>query len=131
MTKHKVEILSPLETRRLSSGKRELLSDLIVEYEGVIYIIPAGFVTDYSSYPWFTRTLVRWSKTDIAGVFHDWLYKNGEVTRKFADQAWYDTAIAGQHSANKIQGRISWAVLRATAWYTWNKYRRQDGHIFY
>lgn len=127
----KVEILSPLETRRRPDGRRELISDLIVKYKGVIYTIPAGFITDYSSYPWFARALVRWSKTDIAGVFHDWLYKTGGVTRKFADQAWYDTAIAGQHSANKIQGRISWWVLRTTGWKKWNEYRNEDNHTYY
>ena len=36
-------------------------------------VVPEGFVTDFSSDP---IGLLDWSKVDVAGVVHDYLYQN-------------------------------------------------------
>lgn len=84
-----IRVLTSLRTERLSDGRRKLLRDLVVEIGGADPItIPAGFVTDFSSIPWFARALVRWSRVDIAGVVHDWLYTTSELSRRQADRLW-------------------------------------------
>ena len=126
-----IEVLSPLETRRLKDGKRKLTADLVLLVNKVRYVVPEGFVTDFSSYPWMFRWIVRWSKVDVAGVFHDWLYRTGILTRKESDRLWREVAMAGQHSANKPQAYLSWLGLRVGAASTWAKYRDEDGRKYY
>ena len=55
-------VSGPLQTERQNDGKRKLLRDLVVEVEGIRVIVKKGFLTDFSSIPWFGRILVRWSK---------------------------------------------------------------------
>ena len=111
----------PLQTERLPNGNRMLLRDLVVVLDaGTRITVPTGFETDYSSVPFVARPLVRWSKVDIAGVVHDFLYwcpqqavKQGVLTRGRADEIWWELAGAGQHSANTFQQWVGWAGLRA------------------
>ena len=117
----------PLATERLPDGRRRLLRQLIVELkDGSIVRVPMGFITDYSSFPWFSRWIVRWSKVDVAGVVHDWLYQNGGVTRALADKIWYEVATSGKTAANTVQGVVSWLGLKLGGWWRWNKYRAND-----
>ena len=118
------ELLSgPLQTERLPNGTRRLLRDLIVKVGQDTIQVPAGFVTDYSSIPWFGRSLVRWSKVDIAGVIHDYLYQDGSMSRKRADEIWRIVAMSGKHNANAAQAWLAWAALRIGASKAWNNYR--------
>ena len=115
-----------LQTERLSDGKRTLLRGLKMQVEDEKLTVPTGTVTDYSSIPWIGRGLVHWSKVDIAGVVHDWLYQTGIVDRKRADEIWYLIAISGEHSANKFQAYVAWKGLRAGGWAVWNRYRKGE-----
>lgn len=116
-----------LQTERLSNGRRKLLREFVVEVGGKEYHIPAEtFTTDYSSIPWFGRFLVRWSKVDIAGVVHDFLYQNGIETRKYSDDVWRLVALAGEHHANRVQAYLCWLALRIGAGHVWKEYRKQD-----
>lgn len=112
-----VGIFSPLQTKRLPNGRRKLTSQLKFKVDGVEFVIEEGFETDYSSFPWFSRWIVRWSKVDTAGVIHDWLLKNlpPNWSRKRADQVWYVAAQIGSHSANKVQAYVSWLGIRANS----------------
>lgn len=116
----------PLQTERLEDGRRRLLRNLVVKVDGLTITVPVDNVTDFSSIPWFGRALVRWSRVDIAGVVHDWLYETGPVSRARADKIWFLVAIAGEHHANLFQAGLGWLGLRIGGWIGWNRYRRRD-----
>ena len=109
----------PLQTQRLSNGNRILLRDLMVRLAGgTRIVVPTGFETDFSSIPWIARGLVHWSKVDIAGVVHDFLYwcPQQGIDRRRADDIWWEVAGAGQHSANWAQQWAGWVGLRGLGW---------------
>lgn len=116
----------PLQTERLSDGRRRLLRDLIIEVDGHELFIPVDTVTDFSSIPWYGRTIVRWSRVDVAGVVHDWLYLTAHLPRVDADRIWRLVAIAGDHHANSVQAGICWLALRLGGWWTWNRLRKAE-----
>lgn len=120
-----VELELPLRTERLGSGNRKLLRDLRVAVDGRVFVVPAGFESDFSSYPWFTRWIVRWSKVDVAGVVHDYLYAKGACSRRYADRVWRVIAQAGEHRANAVQAWSSWLGLRLFGWTRYS--RRRSG----
>ncbi|MEM7291355.1 MAG: DUF1353 domain-containing protein [Pseudomonadota bacterium] len=95
----------------------------MIESRGRVYVIPTGFITDYSSMPWFSRMIVRWSKVDLAGVVHDWIFETGIVSLNEANLVWRDVATSGTHSANKIQANVAYLGLVAGGWRSWRKYR--------
>lgn len=119
-------ISGPLQTERLPDGSRQLIRDLVLDIEGESFTVPNGTTTDFSSIPWFGRVLVRWSKVDIAGVVHDWLYQEGSVSRSRADDIWRLVAIAGDHRANFLQAWIAWFFLRLGGWYAWYRHRQSE-----
>ena len=114
----------PLRTDRLPTGRREILRELIVCADGTDWVIPTGTKTDFSSIPAIGRSLVRWSRVDIAGVVHDWLYLTGQVSRARADRVWRLVAQKGQHSANSFQAWIAWMALRGYGGIAWAGHRR-------
>ncbi len=116
-----------LSTTRLSDGHRQLNRDYSIEIDNVRYTVNEGFVTDFSSYPWYARLIVRFDKVDIAGVVHDWLYCKGEISRAHADRIWRQVAMAGSNHANPVQAWLSWLGLRIGGWVSWKKYRRGRG----
>ncbi len=118
-------ISKPLQTERLPNGSRKLLRDLVVGVDGVEITVPRDTITDYSSIPWFARWFVRWSKVDIAGVVHDWLYAKGEYERCRSDKIWRMVAVAGEHRATHFQAWVCWLVLRLFGSFAWNKHREK------
>ncbi len=116
----------PMQTERLEDGRRQLLRDLVVKIDGERISVPAGTITDFSSIPWFGRMFMRWSRVDIAGVVHDWLYQTGSMSRGRADKIWRLIAIAGKHPANAFQAWLGWLALRFGGWIAWYRHRRQD-----
>ena len=114
-----------LRTERQNDGTRVLLRDLKMSVESDVISIPEGTVTDFSTIPWYGRILVRWSRVDIAGVVHDFLYHEQIYSRAKADRIWRLCAISGEHSANWIQGWIGWLALRVGGWVAWNACRRR------
>ncbi len=120
----------PLSTTRLATGRRTLNRDFVIDLERGEYMVPAGFPTDFSSYPWFSRLLVRFDRVDIAGVVHDRLYYEGKVTRAEADKIWRDVAMAGQHAANPVQAWLSWFGLRLGGWWPWHQHRKREQETY-
>lgn len=106
------------------TGRRVLLRPFKILVEGSMIVVPKGFDTDFSSYPWFTRVLVRFDRVDVAGVVHDYLYREGNRTRAEADRVWRLIAEHGERSANKVQSWLSWAGIRAGGWVAWQKHRK-------
>ena len=116
----------PLQTERLPSGRRRLLRDLVVRVDDEPITVPLDTITDFSSIPWIARMLVRWSRVDIAGVVHDWLYQEGVESRKRADEIWRIVAMAGSHRANAFQAWTGWLGLRLFGWWAWASHRGRD-----
>ena len=117
----------PLRTERLNDGRRKLLRDYKIEIKGKVYTVPEGnFSTDFSSIPWYGRFVVRWSKVDIAGVVHDFLYQTGMENRRDSDEIWRLVALSGEHRANRLQARICWLALRVGGCCAWRRYRKAE-----
>ena len=125
----------PLQTERLPNGNRKLIRNLIVKLNDETKItVPTDFETNFSSIPWFARSLVDWSKVDIAGVVHDFLYwcpreahAAGVTTRTHADDIWWELAGTGQHHANRIQRRLGRMALWAFGWRALRKALKTGG----
>ncbi len=115
-----------LQTERQPDGTRILLRELSVEVEGTVIRVPAGTETDFSTIPWYGRILVRWSRVDIAGVVHDYLYHTQEFSRGRADRIWRLCAVSGGHSASPCQAWVGWLALRVGGWWAWNACRRRQ-----
>lgn len=129
----------PLQTERCSDGKRKLLRDLTIDIrqhrsdnltgpEHTIKVVQ-GFVTDFSSIPTPFHWIVRWSKVDIAGIVHDWLYAKGKVTRACADEIWRMMALSGEHRATPCQANICWLALRLFGGFAWRTHRRNRERV--
>ena len=104
-----------LRTERLGNGNRKLIRALQVKLDsGTTIGIPEGFETDFSSIPFLARPFLHWSRVDIAGVVHDFLYwcPQPDIDRKRADAIWREMAGAGQRRANWLQRWLGWVGLR-------------------
>lgn len=112
-----------LQTERQSNGRRKLLRDLVVNSDGVEIGVPSGTSTDYTSAPFFARPFIHWSRVDVAGVVHDYLYQEGLYPRRRADRIWRQLAHAGEHRANALQAWSGWLLLRLGGWWPWHRYR--------
>ena len=123
----KVDPEYPLKVERLPSGDRKLIAPLKVTglrtrltrevkaeggelTQGTVFI-DTGFKTDYSSIPEKLHGFVRWSKVDIAGVVHDFLYRNTDCPRIEADAIWRELAQSGEHCAGRFKAWVCWVML--------------------
>lgn len=115
-----------LQAEKCADGRRQLLREIRVDVsrnvdKSRIVRVPAGFVTDYSSLPWGTRWFMHWSRVDVAGVVHDYLYRCGkempdEYTKADADRIWRRVALAGARRALCHQAWLGWLALRLFGW---------------
>ena len=116
-----------LHVRRLPDGQRQLLQDLSVRVARDSTItVPSGFETNYSSIPTPFQWVVRWSRVDIAGVVHDYLYEHAAGTRRFADGVWRELAVSGAHHANRYQAWLCWLILRGVGGWFWRADKNRD-----
>ena len=114
-----------LKVQRCDDGRRRLVEPLHVDVSSddndrQIVEIPAGkFVTDYSSLPFGTRWVVHWSRVDVAGVVHDYMYRtDAELpdsgrrwNRWRIDRVWRMIALSGDHRANCVQAWVCWLAM--------------------
>ena len=112
-------------------GKRELLQDFTVKIgkgeKAFNITVPAGFKTDYSSIPRGFRWTMLWTKVDIAGVVHDWLYARAKyisMTKLQTDRVWRDVARSGYPNANPLQAAAGWLGLAIGGLLVWRCYKR-------
>ena len=107
----------PLQVKRLEDGRRELLNDLHYEVDGVDdpIVVHAGFKTDFSSDP---IGLLDWSKVDVAGVVHDYLYQNPERigSRWREDVIWFKIARAGKWRTSLLTACLGFLGLVLFGW---------------
>ena len=119
-----------LRTERLRNGNRKLIRALVVKLEdGTTIRVPDGFETDFSSIPCWARPFLHWSRVDIAGVVHDFLYwcPQPNIDRKRADAVWREMAGAGERRANWVQRWLGWVGLWLCGWRAHNKARIARG----
>ena len=124
--KSRVQGPGPLQIERVDKRfGRKLLRELVVKVEvagGATVKVPKGTCTNYSTQPPGTRWIVHWSKIDVAGVVHDYLYspagrQNGpSSSRKEDDDIWWQLATSGGWSANAVQAWLGWLALRGCGW---------------
>ena len=123
-----------LSVLRLSNGDRELVRPLLVKgfrtalpnlqvSSGVILngalCVHRGFVTDFSSIPTPLQWGVRWSRVDVAGVVHDFLYRDTRCPRAVADDVWWELARSGATHVGRCRAWLCWTILRGCGW--WNR----------
>lgn len=113
---------SELQVKRLPGGRRELLEEFTVVVKDRTIIVPKGFDTDYSSIPIWAAWTMHWTKVDVAGVIHDWLYRCEGVCRSEEDKIWYLIARSGKHRANQVQAFLGWLALRVAGRRSWRRY---------
>ena len=119
-----------LQVERLPDGRRKLLRCLRYKVDGVEEVIevPKGYVTDFSSDP---IGLLDWSKVDVAGVIHDYLYSpcsddgNGkpQVSRWEADRIWFKIATRGKWKSSCITAALGWIGMRVFGGLFWKEGR--------
>ena len=127
----------PLQVERLPDGRRRLLRPLPYKVDGVEDPIEINdiedFETDFSSDP---IGLLDWSKVDVAGVIHDYLYQNpgavkGIETRRHEDEVWRKIARSGDWRCSRFTARLGWAGMRLVGWIfregPWKKARERIG----
>ena len=111
----------PLQVERRPDGRRRLLRCLKVDVSPMrdaseVQTVPCDFVMDYSSLPRGTRWAIHWVRVDVAGVLHDWLYRDPDFPRLRADWIWYRVARAGAQRVNVIQGIGGFVALALFGW---------------
>jgi hypothetical protein len=96
--------------------------------------VPAAWVTDLTSIPWWIPFLRREGNHTPASVVHDVVYAKGTVTkdgqaeevdRLFADKEVYFRAMEVRNTPPLRRNVIYWGV-RLGGWYSWGRYRRKQ-----
>lgn len=70
-----------------NGNEATLIEEFTYGFEGVEYVVPVGFVTDFASVPRFAQSIVpRIGTYTKATVMHDYWYKNAVKTKEWADK---------------------------------------------
>ena len=100
-------------------GYDEEMGDVIImmtpikfEHKGVVYVVPEGFRSDGMSINrifWRMLSPKLDFKTLVPSVIHDWCYSTGVISRKEADELYYDLLV--ENGFGKIKSRlVYWGV---------------------
>jgi hypothetical protein len=108
-----------------SFGDFMLTQDLgYLAWDGEEWIVPAKFVGDLSSIPFFLRWLIPKTILGKSPWLHDYLYRMPlpDVDRKKADFLFYTGAI--DEGMKPWKAEVMYRGLRLGGWASWNKYRQ-------
>ena len=105
------------------------------DHRGDKWVVPAGTISDLSSFPWFVRLFTVTSLLVKSPFLHDYLYQNQPIdphtstfiTRKRADQLYRDGGVA--EGLGKIWAKSFYSGLRLGGWLPWGNYRRNKKGI--
>lgn len=108
----------------------ELAADWYIVFEGEVYHLPMGFMTDGASIPrflWRVCGTPLESPRVFAALVHDWLYSGGdpEATRGEADALYRDMQIA--LGISRAKAYIEWSALRLCGWSHWRGRKIYNG----
>lgn len=88
-------------------------------------LVPAGFVSDLASVPWFFRRLIgQRGRFNRAALIHDWLYFTGRFDRETADKIFLK--IMKEDGVCGWKRTAMYAAVRAGAWGVWNEHRARS-----
>ena len=117
--------ITPLIVTPMPDGRRwklwkEFSYHIGTEYSKDFIHVPAGFVTDFTSVPWFLwQFLPSWGKYGKAAVVHDYCYQTHCRTRREADNIFYEAMLVG--GTKQWKARIMWAGVRIFGWLAWKE----------
>lgn len=126
--------LTPLRAELVGerSGRSvwRLTHTLVYSGDSIQIAVPAGFETDFASVPRWP--LVWWLAADTAhapSVVHDYLYRMDGVSRKEADDIFYEAMAADQpelgiRAVPRWRRWLMWAAVRTMGSGVWAKYRK-------
>ena len=99
--------------------RRDMFSDVAV---------PAGFVTDLASLPWFTSLLFKkLGKSQRAAVLHDYLYKHRVDSKTWADRQFLEAMrIDG---VKRWRRNSMWLAVSVFGFYAWNRNKKSEVEI--
>lgn len=131
----KGEFLTPLVTRHISAGRKELECPLIYRgSNGTVYTVPAGFFSDGASVPRFLWALYPafGEAYEPAAWLHDYLYAYAELefgtdSDDMISRAEADGLFAEAIDATGFRGSGRFVIfnsVRLGGWKPWRKYRR-------
>lgn len=110
----KAVFLSHLRIEKVADYQWQLTSDLGYQSaSGCVWIVPAGFLTDFASIPRFAWRLFppAGGAWDRASVLHDYCYRTGVTTRDNADNLFYEALRAdgvGWWTARTFYAAVRW-----------------------
>lgn len=127
-------------------GMRTTSAMRVVDSRGRVFLIPAGFLTNFESIPALARALVGWLLGDLfttalAAVPHDFLYRSQEIPRAEADLLFWELLTLldpprdaegkpykdedGREIDRSWRGPaanwLKWSTLRVLGWTHWKK----------
>lgn len=86
----------------------------VSDHLGATVTVPAGFHTDLASVPRLPVIYMLFgNRARQASVVHDYLYGSGEVSRKDADEVFYEAAVAT--GVPKWAAKAMWSGVRVGA----------------
>ena len=107
--------------------KIRTLEDISFNIHGIIYTVPAGFVSDGCSLPrFFWRLIGNPLQADWIeeAVLHDWLYKFQPVSRREADKIFF---MVLNKPILRIRRYLIYIGLRLGGWIAWNNHKKALG----
>jgi Protein of unknown function (DUF1353) len=107
---------------------------LVYDYDFIDYLcnkhtIPAGFITDFQSTPWWGQWLApHRGIADYAALEHDWLYFIQLQTRKDADMHFCQRLI--EAGLSPFRSTFRYYTLRSWGWKAWNENKKNKNTRF-
>lgn len=101
-----------------------------VKRTGQMITVPAGFVTDFASVPWYGRWFINvLGKHSIPAIVHDYLYWEQRCTRDEADAILQEAM--GEYSSSSIDQTVVFYAVKYGAQSAWddNTKDRANGYI--
>lgn len=113
-----------IKTRGLYKLLKEFTYEIGEEGSGVLVEVPAGFVTDLASVPWFIRWLISPGGLHAkASVIHDYLYSKGVIQTKGVTQTETPTRLRADQIMKeamvvlKVPCIRRWMIYKAVRWF--------------
>lgn len=110
------QFLTTLKTEQIDRWQHTLLADLVLEDDAGTFTVPAGFATDFASIRVLHNAFLFVLFALVSGygnysaTVHDWLYANGQVSRKEADAILYRALRA--EGVARWRSWLLWAGVR-------------------
>lgn len=121
--------LTPLDTRRIKSGRRMLLAPLVYQSDllGRLVEVEQGFEYDGASVPWWLPAayVALREPAEKAGCVHDWLYRHPEMCERAKADAVFREALEAEGVGWFLRS-LAWAGVRVGGGFHYGKERHED-----